>query len=188
MDLTKSKIVAIIPARGRSKRIQNKNIKNFCGKPIIAYSIEAAIQSKCFDRVIVSTDTLEIAKVAKRYKAEVPFLRSSKNSSANATITDVILEVIDRMKQEGSYPEYCCLIYATAPTVSAEDIKKALRILKKIDADVVIPVVEYEYPVGRALKISKNYLGFVDKKNVFRRSQDLPVYYHDSGLFSFFKT
>lgn len=188
MNFKKTKAIAIIPARGGSKRIPHKNIKDFCGKPIIAYSIEAAIKSKCFDRVIVSTDEKQIAEVAKKYGAEVPYLRSKKNSSDTATITDVVLEVLLQLKQDGSNYEYCCLIYATAPTVSVGDIKKAFKTLKTKNADAVVPVIEYEYPVQRALKISKNYLSFADKKNAFRRSQDLPTRYHDSGLFAFFKT
>jgi len=188
MNFKKNKAVAIIPARGGSKRIPHKNIKDFCGKPIIAYSIEAALESKCFDRVIVSTDEARIAVIAKRYGAETPYVRSAKNSSDTATITDVVSEVLFKLKQDGFNPEYCCLIYATAPTVSVGDIKKAFKILKTKNADAVIPVIEYEYPVQRALKISKSYLSFADKRNAFQRSQDLPTYYHDSGLFAFLKT
>jgi len=179
--------IAIIPARGGSTRIPRKNIKDFCGKPIIAYSIEAAINSKCFDRVIVSTDDKRIALIAKKYGAEVPFMRSNKNSSGIANLTDVVLEVLNGLKEGEFYPKYCCLIYATAPTLLPKSIKTAFKILKEKSADAVIPVVEYEYPIPRALKISNNCLGFAEEKNAFRRSQDLPVYYHDSGLFAFLK-
>ena len=188
MNLAKNRAVAIIPARGGSKRIPRKNIKNFCGKPIIAYSIEAALKSNCFDRVLVSTDDSRIATVAKKYGAQTPYIRSNKNSSDTATIADVVLEVLSELKRDGLAPKYCCLIYATAPTISTADIKRAFETLKKENSDAVIPVVEYEYPVQRALKISRGRLAFADEKNAFRRSQDLPTYYHDSGLFAFLKT
>jgi len=187
MNPKKNQAVSIIPARGGSKRIPHKNVKNFCGKPIIAYSIEAALKSKCFDRVFVSTDDSRIAAVAKKYGAETPYIRSKKNSSDTATITDVILEVLSKLKQDGLTPEYCCLIYATAPTISTADIKKAFEFLKKGNCDAVIPVTEYEYPVQRALEVLDGYLTFINKKNVFKRSQDFPDYYHDAGQFAFLR-
>ncbi|MFH1910342.1 MAG: pseudaminic acid cytidylyltransferase [bacterium] len=182
------RMVAIIPARGGSKRIPQKNIKKFHGVPIIKYSIDVAIKSKIFDSVIVSTDDKKIAKVAKEFGAEVPFFRSKKSSSDSASLTDAMIETLERLAKLNCRPKYCCMIFATNPTISVKRLKAAFDLLTKYNADSVIPVAEYPSPVQRALKIKRGILKLVDNKYEFTRSQYLPKRYYDSGRFIFFKT
>lgn len=182
------KNLAIIPARGGSKRIPKKNIRNFLGKPIIAYSIEAAIQSELFDEVMVSTDDEEIAEVAKRYGAKVPFLRSQETANDFATLTDVIKEVLEKYKEKGETYDYTCLILATAPFVKAEKLIQAYNLLTENNVDSVITVTEYSFPIQRSFKIEKGYLKMNWPENMNKRSQDLEKTYHDAGQFCFFKT
>ena len=152
------KCLAIITARGGSKRIPKKNIKDFCGKPIIAYSIEAALNSKIFDEVIVSTDSEEIANAARIYGATVPFMRSAKNADDYATTYDVLLEVVNKYKEFGKVFGYICCIYPTAPFVTAEKLKAAFNKFIESDADTLIPVVKFSFPPQRGFVISKeNY-------------------------------
>ncbi len=172
--------IAIITARGGSKRIPKKNIKEFLGKPIIAYSIEAAINSKMFDVVMVSTDSKEIAELALQYGAEVPFLRSEKTSNDFATTADVIEEVLENYKQIGKIFDAFMCIYPTAPFLSADTIINSFKLYK---GDCVLPVVKYDFPPQRAF-IIKN--GFVEYQypNLYKcRSQDLEPIYHDCGQF-----
>lgn len=187
-ETKKYNAVAIIPARGGSKRIPKKNIRPFLGKPIIAYSIAGAIKSGCFDEVMVSTDSEEIKKVALKYKAKVPFLRSAKNSSDYATIADAVLEVIESYRKIGIEFKYVCCILPTVPTISAKNIDEAFGILRSTGADGVMPVVEYEYPVQRMLEVSGKYIRMADRKNETKRSQDLAVMYHDAGRFVWART
>lgn len=178
------KILAIIPARGGSKRIPRKNIKDFLGKPIIAYSIEAAIKSKLFDEVMVSTDDSEIAEVAKKYGAKVPFLRSVKNSNDHATIADVMKEVLSEYKKQGKEYDYAFCVYPTAPFITAEKLKNAFETIKKTGADVVLPVTRFSFPIQRGLKIKKNgKLAFIRPENANTRSQDLMPAYHEIGQY-----
>lgn len=177
-------IVAIITARGGSKRIPKKNIKPFLGKPIIAYSIEAALNSGVFDEVMVSTDSEEIASMAKKYGAKVPFMRSEKNSDDFANTTDVIKEVLASYKKQGKEFDSCCCIYPTAPFVTSEIIKNTYAKLKEFDT--VIPVVKYSFPIQRAFKITNEKLEFIDKESAKKRSQDLEPMYHDTGQFYWF--
>ena len=181
--------VAIITARGGSKRIPRKNIKEFCGKPILAYSIEAALRSNLFDEVMVSTEDEEIASIAKQYGASVPFMRSEKTSNDFATTEDVLVEVLSEYKKIGKeFTEVCC-IYPTAPFVTSEKLVNAQDILEKnSSADSVMPVVQFSFPPQRGLVVKNNSLVYMYPENATKRSQDLETIYHDCGQFYFCKT
>jgi pseudaminic acid cytidylyltransferase len=169
--------LAIIPARGGSKRIPRKNIRDFQGRPIIAWSIDTARQSGLFDEVLVSTEDAEIAQVAQALGAAVPFLRSARNADDHATTTDVIREVLERYKKQ---VDVACCIYPTAPFVTTEDLAEGLRLLE--DNDVVLPVSRFGYPIWRSLSRSEDgrvSLNFPE--HAMSRSQDLPAAYHDAG-------
>ncbi len=179
--------LAIIPARGGSKRIPRKNIKTFLGKPIIVYSIEAALKSNLFDEVMVSTDDEEIAKIAKEYGAKVPFLRSNKNANDFATTFDVIEEVLLNYKEEDKEFENTCCIYPCAPFISVKKLAEAFQKLQNFDS--VFPVVKYGFPIQRALRKSKDDgIVFFQPEFELSRSQDLLPTYHDAGQFYWFKT
>lgn len=175
--------LAIIPARGGSKRIPRKNIRMFCGKPILAYSIEAALGSGLFDEVMVSTDDLEIASVAKSCGASVPFLRSSGTANDYAIIKDVLLEVLDKYRMLNKVFDSVCCILSTAPFIQVGDIIDAYTILEKNDCDSVVPVVKYSHTIFRSLRIIDGKLEMNWPENYIERSQDLPEAYHDAGLF-----
>jgi pseudaminic acid cytidylyltransferase len=182
------KAVAIITARGGSKRIPRKNIKEFNGKPIIAYSIEAALSSGIFDTVMVSTDDEEIAAVARQFRAEVPFMRSAKSSDDYATTADVIREVLESYSRQNQSFEYACCIYPTAPFVTGEKLSKAFSSLLETGADSVIPVTKFSFPIWRSLKIEEGKVSYNWPEFAPKRSQDLPPAYHDCGQFYFFNT
>lgn len=174
--------IAIIPARGGSKRIPGKNIKDFLGKPIIAYSIEAALNSGLFTEVMVSTDSEEIAEVARKYGAKVPFMRSSKNADDNAGTMEVIKEVIeDYQNKFHNFFNYTCCIYPTAPLISRDDLKHGLELLRNGKFDVVFPIVPFTYPIWRGLKIVNGKTRMLWPENLMKRSQDLEMAYHDAG-------
>ena len=177
--------VAIIPARGGSKRIPRKNIKDFNGKPIIAYSIEAALKSRCFDKVIVSTDDAEIANIAKQYGAEVPFIRPVEISDDFATTADVLLHAIDWFESQSLLIEYICCIYATAPFIDVNDIRNTYKLLvDSPSAEYCFPVCEFPFPIQRGIKINENHrVKMFLPKHFNTRSQDLEVSYHDVGQF-----
>ena len=177
------KSIAIITARGGSKRIPRKNIKEFLGKPIIAYTIEAAIASNMFDQVMVSTDDNEIAQIAKKYGAMVPFMRSEKTSNDFATTADVLNEVIDEYKKLGESFEYMCCLYPTAPFVTPEAIGQAMKILEDNGADTVLPVVKFSFPPQRGVIMKDGYLTPKYPECMPMRSQDLEPMYHDAGQF-----
>ncbi len=177
------KRIAIITARGGSKRIPKKNIKDFCGKPIIAYSIEAAISSKLFDEVMVSTDSEEIAEIAKKYGASVPFMRSAETSNDYATTNDVLIEVFNEYKKRGQEFDIAVCIYPTAPFVTADKLKRAIDMVEKDGADAVTPVVQFSFPPQRAFIIRDNALEYQYPENASARSQDLEAVYHDCGQF-----
>lgn len=182
------KSLCIIPARGGSKRIPRKNIKPFMGKPIMAYSIEAALESGIFDEVMVSTDDEEFADVAKKYGASVPFLRSEATANDYAATVDVILEVIDTYKQRGMVFDTICCLYSTAPFVTSERLKEASSKLSD-NVDACFTIVEYSYPIQRSLRI--NDAGQVEMtypEHLKSRTQDLEKIYHDAGQFYFVKT
>lgn len=177
------KRIAIITARGGSKRIPKKNIKDFCGKPIIAYSIEAAIASELFDEVMVSTDSEEIAEIAKKYGASVPFMRSAETSNDYATTNDVLIEVFNEYKKRGQEFDIAVCIYPTAPFVTADKLKRAIDMVEKDGADAVTPVVQFSFPPQRAFIIRDNALEYQYPENASARSQDLEPIYHDCGQF-----
>lgn len=180
--------VAIITARGGSKRIPRKNIKEFIDKPILAYSINAALESSLFDEVMVSTDDNEIAEVALKYGAKVPFLRSAENSDDFSTTADVLLEVLAEYSKRNINFKYGCCLYPTAPFVTATKLKESFQLMVDNNADSVIPVASFSYPIWRSLKISDNLLAMNFPENINLRSQDLPNAYHDTGQFYIFKT
>lgn len=182
------KRLAIITARGGSKRIPRKNIKPFLGKPILAYSIEAALDSGLFDEVMVSTEDEEIAEIAKKYGAKVPFYRSEKTAGDFATTNDVLLEVLEEYKKLGREFEEACCIYPTAPFVTSSKLKKAMEEFAASDADTLIPVVAFSYPPKRSLVIREGRLVFQYPEFMDSRSQDLEAEYHDIGQFYLFRT
>ena len=184
----KSASICIITARGGSKRIPRKNIKEFCGKPIIAYSIEAAIKSGCFDEVMCSTDDEEIAEVARRYGASVPFMRSVATANDFATTADVLNEVVAEYRKRGKCFEYFCCLYPTAPFVNAERIRQGLEMMIAAKANGAMPVVQYSYPIQRALKISDGAVSMREPEHLRSRSQDLEPMYHDAGQYYWYRT
>ena len=184
-----SKAIAIIPARGGSKRIPRKNIKDFLGKPVIAYSIQAALDSELFAEVIVSTDDEEIAEVAKKYGACVPFLRSIENSNDLAGTAAVLIEVINNYKKLNKTFSKACCIYPVSPLISIESLKKAYELLEANQLDNSFPVCEFSNSIWRALKISdRNRVEMIWPENENKRTQDLPVSYYDAGQFYWFDT
>jgi len=180
--------IAIITARGGSKRIPKKNIRNFHGKPIIAYSIEAALSSQCFDEVMVSTDDAEIARVAEKFGAKVPFVRSAKNADDFSTTADVLLEVLAEYKKIGKYYNSACCLYPTAVFVTAKKLIEAKKKFEESDADSLITVTKFGFPIQRSLRIDNGLLKFIWPENMNKRSQDLEASYHDCGQFYFLKT
>ncbi|NQY05412.1 MAG: pseudaminic acid cytidylyltransferase [Flavobacteriaceae bacterium] len=180
--------LAIIPARGGSKRIPDKNSKLFSGKPIITYSIEAAVSSGLFDEVMVSTDDEKIATIAKEYGAKVPFFRSEKNADDFATLADVVTEVLASYQElKQSFDTICCLL-PTAPFVTPEKLQESLSVYTEGNYDSVFPVLEFSYPIQRGLRITKGKVSMINPKHELTRSQDLELCYHDSGQFYWLKT
>lgn len=176
--------VAIIPARGGSKRILKKNIKNFHGKPLIAYSIEVALKSKLFERVIVSTDDEEIAKIAKEYGAEVPFMRPSKLSDDFTSSTDVTEHAIKWLEENGYSYKYVCTIYATAPLLDEKYLIEGLEKLKNSDAINTFSATTMPFPIQRTFKLDKNgRCEMFTPQYYHARSQDLQEAYQDAGQF-----
>jgi len=181
------KCLAIITARGGSKRIPRKNIKNFLGSPIIRYSIDAALNAGCFDEVMVSTDDEEIAALAISLGAKVPFMRSSRNSNDFATTAEVITEVLGIYGKNEQYFDYACCIYPTAPFVTSSKLEKAFHMLNDSNADSVIPIVRFDFPILRSFKLEKGIIKMNWPEYMNSRSQDLETAYHDSGQFYFLK-
>lgn len=177
--------IAVITARGGSKRIPRKNIREFCGKPILAYSIEAALESGIFDTVMVSTEDEEIAETAERYGAEIPFLRSSRNADDFATTREVLREVLGEYGSRGERFDVLCCIYPTAPFVTAGRLREAAKLLEENGADSVLPVVRFGFPPQRCVVVQDGFLQFKWPENAQVRSQDLEPYYHDAGQFYF---
>ena len=183
------KSLCIIPARNGSKRIFQKKQKIFIDKPIICYSIELAINSNLFEEIFVSTDSEEIQMIAKNYNINYEPRRSEENSNDTATTSSVINEVLSYKNISISKFKYVCCIYPTAPLINIKDLRKAQKILEKSNVDSVVPIIQFEYPIQRALNIKKNgLLSFVNSKNENSRSQDFEKKYHDAGQFYFFKT
>lgn len=177
--------LAVIPARGGSKRIPRKNIKPFCGKPMIAWSIEAALASGCFDRVIVSTDDEEIAAVAREYGAEVPFMRSAELADDYAGTTPVIRDAVLRYAELYQMPAFVCCLYATAPFVQPADLQQGLATLQQADdAAYAFSVTSFPAPIQRALRVNQQgRVEMFQPENFHTRSQDLEPAFHDAGQF-----
>lgn len=180
--------LAVITARGGSKRIPRKNVREFCGKPILCYSIEAALASEIFDEVMVSTDDEEIAQIAEGAGAKVPFMRSQETSGDFATTRDVLVEVVEKYREGGRFFEQMCCIYPTAPFVTAQKLRAGMELLQKEEADFVCPVVRFSFPPQRSYVIREDRL--YNKWPEYRtaRSQDLEPFYHDCGQFYMYRT
>jgi N-acylneuraminate cytidylyltransferase len=179
--------VAIITARGGSKRIPRKNVRPFLGRPIIAYSIEAALGSSLFDEVMVSTDDDEIAGIAREHGAAVPFMRSGATSDDFATTADVLVEVLQAYAEAGRSFDYACCIYPTAPFVTAGKLRLGMARLDD-GAAGVIPVTRFGFPIWRSFRMDDGRLSYNWPEHAPRRSQDLPPAYHDAGQFYFLRT
>ncbi len=176
-------IVAVIPARGGSKRIPRKNIRPFAGKPMIAHSIEAARAAALFERIIVSTDDEEIAAVAREHGAEVPFLRPPEISGDHAGTAEVVIHALEQLRREGPVTRICCL-YATAPFVRPEDLRAGYEKLVSHDVAAVFSVTTFPFPIFRALQLREDgRLAMIWPEHRLTRSNDLPEAYHDAGQF-----
>jgi len=182
--------ICIIPARRNSKRIKNKNIIAFYGEPMISYTIKAAKKSGCFDRIIVSTDCLKISKIAKKYGAEIPFLRAKSMAGDKITVIQVIKDTIRRIYPGKELPEYTCFMNAANPFIKEKNIKNAFKKIKSKKINYIFTASTYDYPVERALNINAKKLkvNMLNKKNMNKRSQDLKNLMHDAGQFYFAKT
>lgn len=178
-----SRSLALITARGGSKRIPKKNIREFCGKPILCYSIEAALASGAFDEVMVSTDSEEIAEVARKAGAKIPFYRSDDTAGDYATTAQVVEEVLSQYEEQGSNFDYVCVIYPTAPFITAEKLQDAMAKLESTGADTVSPVVRFSYPPQRGFVIEDGVTHLKWPQYRTARSQDLEPFYHDCGQF-----
>lgn len=177
--------IAVIPARGGSKRIPRKNIKMFCGKPMIAWSIEAALASGCFDQVIVSTDDEEIKEVALQHGAVVPFVRPAELANDRTGTVAVIQHAASWLVQKGYNPRLICCLYATAPFITPEDLRRGEKILTEaVDAAYAFSVTSYAFPIQRAIRITDmGRIAMFHPENYETRSQDLEEAYHDAGQF-----
>lgn len=183
------KLVAIITARGGSKRIPRKNIKDFMGKPMISYAIEAAKESGIFDEIMVSTDDKEIAEISIKYGAKVPFMRSEATSNDYATTADVLEEVIEEYENRNIFFEDLCCIYPCVPLLNGDILKDAYSKYKNSNEDKLTPVVRFSFPIQRAFRVNdKNLLEYIDPISAKMRSQDLEPMYHDAGMFYFHKS
>ena len=181
------RVLAVIPARGGSKRIPGKNVKPFLGHPIMKYSIDAARAAGLFDEVMVSSDDPQILDLARGLGASVPFTRSPEASGDLATTAAVILEVLDGYRQRGQEFDAVCCIYPTAPLVRARRLIAAWALLNDSGADGALTVTRFSFPIWRALRIDDGRLRFQWPENAVRRSQDLPTAYHDCGQFYFLR-
>lgn len=176
--------IAVIPARGGSKRIPRKNIKTFCGKPMVGWSIEAALQSGSFDHVVVSTDDAEIAEVAQQYGALVPFIRPAALSDDHTGTTAVVAHAIEWFIEQGQTPELVCCLYATAPFVTAADLRQGLQALTDSGCDFAFSVTSYPFPIQRAIRITETgRVEMFNPEHFNARSQDLEETFHDAGQF-----
>ncbi len=183
------KVLAIIPARSGSKRIKNKNIKYFFGKPFIYYAISAAKKARIFDNIIVSTDTKKISNIAKKYGAEVPFLRSKKLSNDKADTISVVKNCILNLEKKKKFFKYTCCIYPANPFLKTKNIKKAFKIIKSEDKiEYVFTATKYNHPIERSFKLSNNGYCIKNSKNLNQRTQDIKDSYHDGAQFYFSKT
>ena len=176
--------IAVIPARGGSQRIPRKNIKEFCGKPMIAWSIEAALNSGCFDRVVVSTDDAEIASVAQAFGAQALWVRPAEGTAHHTPTIPVVCHAIEWAQTNHMELQAVCCIYATAPMICAADLQESLHLLQNNDCDYVFSATGYAFPIQRAFQLNAQHrVEMFDPQNFGTRSQDLPHAYHDAGQF-----
>lgn len=176
--------VAIIPARGGSKRIPRKNVKEFCGKPMIAWSIEAAMDSGCFDQIVVSTDDEYIAKIALEWGASVPFMRPSELSDDFTGTLPVMHHAVEWLTKNQIPVEYACCLYATAPFVSANDLQKGLQLIRNTGSSYAFSVTSYAFPIQRAIRLTETgHVTMFNPEHFQSRSQDLEEAWHDAGQF-----
>lgn len=180
--------LAIIPARGGSKRIPKKNIKNFLGEPIISYSINSAIKSKLFDRVLVSTDDVEIAELSTNIGADVPFLRSAGNSGDFSTTIDVLFEVLNKFLNQGIKYDNVCCIYPCAPFIKSNTLLETFSIFIENKCDSLFPIVKYSNPIQRSFTFENGLVSPLFNENINARSQDLVSTYFDAGQFYWLKS
>ncbi|QHV96265.1 pseudaminic acid cytidylyltransferase [Spirosoma endbachense] len=180
--------IAIIPARGGSKRIPRKNIRPFLGKPILAYVIDAALRSGLFSEVMVSTDDEEIAGIARTYGASVPFMRQAETANDFATTADVLGEVLNQYAQKGSTYDYACCLYPTAPFITPTLLQRAFSTLTNKQFDTVYPIQRFGFPIQRAVLLNDEKVQWFQPEHALTRSQDLEPAYHDAGQFYFFNT
>lgn len=178
--------ICIIPARGGSKRIPRKNIKLFLGKPIIGYSIKAAIDSKLFDEVMVSTEDQEIMSISENLGASIPFKRSEKLSDDFTSTFDVLNDVLNRYNKKGKNYDYACCLYPTAPFITSKILEEAFDLMLKNSYDSVFPIIEYGHPIQRAIKLNNKKIEYVSSENINKRTQDLEKRFHDAGQFYWF--
>jgi N-acylneuraminate cytidylyltransferase len=181
------KSIAIITARGGSKRIPKKNIRDFLGQPIICYSIKAALDAGIFDEIMVSTDDDEIAEIALKAGAAVPFRRSDETSDDYATTAQVLTEVLNEYGKNGKQFDLCCCIYPTAPFVTPRRLEKAFQLLMENNADAIVPVARYATAIQRSLKMTNQRISFNWPEYATTRSQDIPPAFYDCGQFYFFR-
>lgn len=176
--------VAIIPARGGSKRLPRKNIRMFCGKPMIAWSIESAKASGCFDQILVSTDDEGIANVAREWGARVPFMRPAELSDDFTGTLPVIRHAVQWLEEHDVPAEYACCLYATAPFVSPADLQHGLQLIKDTGSRYAFSVTSYAFPIQRAIRITDNgRVAMFNPEHFHTRSQDLEEAWHDAGQF-----
>ncbi len=181
--------LCIIPARGGSKRIPRKNIRDFAGKPVIAYAVQAAQQSGLFSQIMVSTEDLEIAEKAIEFGAEVPFLRSNRRADDHATTSEVILEVLEAYRQQNKFFDYVCCLYPVSPLVKTERLLEGYHKMIGENRHAVFPVIPFESSIWRALSINDDgKVSMIWPENRDIRSQDLPQAYHDAGQWYWFST
>ena len=180
--------ICIITARGGSKRILRKNIKDFCGKPMISYAIGTALESKLFSEVMVSTDDTEIADVAISYGAKVPFMRSAEAANDYTPTAPVLLEVIREYQKRGQEFDYLCCIYPTSPLLKSSRLVEAFELLVRENLDCVFPILRFGFPIQRAFRLHENgFVSMFQPENLIVRSQDLEPAYQDAGQFYFMK-
>lgn len=181
--------LAIITARGGSKRIPRKNIRPFCGKPIIAYSIQTALESGCFDEVMVSTEDEEIAEISKKYGAKIPFMRSQYTASDKSTTAEVIFEVSQQYKNRNQNFDYICCLYPTAPFITTEILQESFsKLTENPNCHSVFPVARFSYPIQRALGKTNGKLYFREPEHELTFSQNLEPFFHDVGQFYWLRT
>lgn len=186
--MTTLQTLAIIPARGGSQRIPRKNIKPFLGKPIILYSIEAAKEAKIFLEIMVSTDDAEIADIAKKCGATVPFMRSPETADDHASLASVVKEALTRYAKRGiEFDAFCCIL-ATAPLIRKEQLRNTFRVLEETQVSGIVPVVQFDFPPQRAFRITNDKLSMIWPEHRLTRSQDLEPHFHDAGMFYWCRT